>query len=149
MEPPRQGRLPRSRTRTGAARNLRRHQGLPPETLSVFADLALHRVNKSSLPQPVRLQQHPPAFASSRIGSRSGVVRYDKFSGCPSTSFNRYEDMFDEDDVSKVTLPAWPGQGYGRHWLPSGLLVQFVSCPYSDVFDLLYDLDLCMYPFVS
>ena len=53
--------------------------------------------------------------------------------------------MFDEDDVSKVTLPAWPGQGYGRHWLSSGLLVQFVSCPYSDVFDLLYDLDLMLY----
>ena len=30
-----------------------------------------------------------PAFASSQIGSRSGVVRYDKFSGCPSASFNR------------------------------------------------------------
>ena len=52
--------------------------------------------------------------------------------------------MFEEDDVSKVTLPAWPGQGYGRHWLSSGLLVQFVSCPYSDAFDLLYDLDLCI-----
>ena len=52
--------------------------------------------------------------------------------------------MFKEDDVSKVTLPAWPGQGYGRHWLSSGLLVQFVSCPYSDVFALLYDLDLCI-----
>nr|XP_051217155.1 uncharacterized protein LOC127334673 [Lolium perenne] len=64
------------------------------------------------------------AFASSRIGLRSGVVRYDKFSGCFSASFNRYEDMFDEDNVSKVTLPAWPGQGYGRHWLSSGLLVQ-------------------------
>ena len=50
----------------------------------------------------------------------------------------------DRDDVSKVTLPAWPGQGYGRHWLPSGLLVQFVSCPYSDAFDLLYDSDLCI-----
>ena len=50
--------------------------------------------------------------------------------------------MYDEDDVSKVTLPAWPGQGYGRHRLSSGLLVQFVSCPYSDVFDLLYDSDL-------
>ena len=49
-----------------------------------------------------------------------------------------------DDDVSKVTLPAWPGQGYGRHWLSSGLLVQFVSCPYSDVFDLLYDLELCL-----
>ena len=52
--------------------------------------------------------------------------------------------MFDEDDVSKVTLPAWPGQGYGRHWLSSRLLVQFVSCPYSDVFDFLYDSDLCI-----
>ena len=30
-----------------------------------------------------------PAFASSRIGSRSGDVRYDKFSGCSSASFNR------------------------------------------------------------
>ena len=29
-------------------------------------------------------------------------------------------------------------------WLSSGLLVQFVSCLYSDVFDLLYDLDLCI-----
>ena len=50
--------------------------------------------------------------------------------------------MFDEGDASEVTLPAWPGQDYGRHWLSLGLLVQFVSCPYSDVFDLLYDLDL-------
>nr|XP_051182424.1 uncharacterized protein LOC127296400 isoform X4 [Lolium perenne]XP_051182425.1 uncharacterized protein LOC127296400 isoform X5 [Lolium perenne]XP_051182426.1 uncharacterized protein LOC127296400 isoform X6 [Lolium perenne] len=49
----------------------------------------------------------------SRIGSRSGAVRYAKSSGCSSASYNRYEDMFDEDDVSKVTLPAWPGQGYG------------------------------------
>ena len=55
-------------------------------------------------------------------------------------TFDRYEI----DDVSKVTLPAWLGQGYGRHWLSSGLLVQFVSCPYSDVFDLLNDLDLCI-----
>ena len=47
-------------------------------------------------------------------------------------------------DVSKVTLPAWPGQGYGRHRLSSGLLVPFVSCPYSDVFDFLYDSDLCI-----
>ena len=53
-------------------------------------------------------------------------------------TFDRYEI----DDVSKVTLSAWPGQGYGRHWLSSGLLVQFVSFPYSDVFDLLYDSDL-------
>jgi len=32
----------------------------------------------------------------------------------------------DRDDVSKVTLPAWPGQGYDASWLSSGLLVQFV-----------------------
>ena len=32
----------------------------------------------------------------------------------------------DRDDVSKVTLPAWPGQGYDAIWLSSGLLVQFV-----------------------
>lgn len=49
-----------------------------------------------------------------------------------------------DDDVSKVTLPTWPGQGYGRHWLSLGLLVPFVSCLYSDVFDLLYDSDLCV-----
>ena len=49
-----------------------------------------------------------------------------------------------KNDVSKVTLPAWPRQGYGRHRLSSGLLVQFVSCPYSDVFDFLYDSDLCI-----
>nr|XP_051194084.1 uncharacterized protein LOC127307401 isoform X2 [Lolium perenne] len=41
---------------------------------------------------PTALQR----FASSRIGSRSGVVRYDKISGCPSASFNRYEDQYDE-----------------------------------------------------
>nr|XP_051183729.1 uncharacterized protein LOC127297463 isoform X1 [Lolium perenne]XP_051183730.1 uncharacterized protein LOC127297463 isoform X2 [Lolium perenne]XP_051183731.1 uncharacterized protein LOC127297463 isoform X3 [Lolium perenne]XP_051183732.1 uncharacterized protein LOC127297463 isoform X4 [Lolium perenne]XP_051183733.1 uncharacterized protein LOC127297463 isoform X5 [Lolium perenne] len=85
-----------------------------------------------------------PRFASSRISRRVGAS-YDEISGCPSASFNRYEDMFDEDDASKVTLPAWPGQGYGRHRLSSGLLVQFVSCPYSDIFDLLYDLDLMLY----
>ena len=49
-----------------------------------------------------------------------------------------------ENDVSKVTLPAWPGQGYGCHRLSSGLLVPFVYCPYSDVFDFLYDSDLCI-----
>ncbi|XP_071679314.1 uncharacterized protein [Lolium perenne] len=85
------------------------------------------------------------AFASSRIGSRSVDVRYDEFSDKFFCSFSQVRD----DDVSKVTLPAWPGQGYGRYWLSSGLLVQFVSCPYSDVFGLLYDMDLCMYLFVS
>ena len=48
----------------------------------------LHHVGSSVV--VVRL--HPmcvPAFASSRIGSRIGVVRYDKLSGCPSASFNR------------------------------------------------------------
>ena len=67
---------------------------------------------------------------------------------CLSSSFcrqpvARLSQVWD-DNVSKVTLPAWPGQGYGRYRLSSGLLVQFVSCPYSDVFDLLYDLDLCI-----
>nr|XP_051185903.1 uncharacterized protein LOC127299907 [Lolium perenne] len=41
---------------------------------------------------PPSVRQAPvrcSAFASSWIGSRSGVVRYDKFSGCSSTSFNR------------------------------------------------------------
>nr|XP_051224101.1 uncharacterized protein LOC127342190 [Lolium perenne] len=69
----------------------------------------------SGSPSPPPPRRAPQAFASSRIGSRSGAVRYDKFSGCSSASFNRYEDMFDEDDASEVTLPAWPGQGYGRH----------------------------------
>jgi hypothetical protein len=53
--------------------------------------------------------------------------------------------MFSEGDARKVTLPAWLGQGYGRHRLSAGLLVQFVSCPYSNIFDLLYDLDLMLY----
>nr|XP_051207315.1 uncharacterized protein LOC127323172 [Lolium perenne] len=109
-----------------------------------FASSVVYPPGQPSSPSPPPPRRAPQAFASSRIGSRSGVVRYDKFSGCSSASFNRYEDMFDEDDASKVTLPAWPGQGYGRHWLSSGLLVQFVSCPYSDVFTLLYDLDLCI-----
>nr|XP_051219293.1 uncharacterized protein LOC127336518 [Lolium perenne] len=99
-------------------------------------------LRRSTRPDPA---QYSAAFASSRIGSRSGVVRYDEFSDKFFCSFSQVRD----DDVSKVTLPAWPGQGYGRHWLSSGLLVQFVSCPYSDVFDLLYDLDLCIYLFVS
>nr|XP_051180196.1 uncharacterized protein LOC127294425 isoform X1 [Lolium perenne]XP_051180197.1 uncharacterized protein LOC127294425 isoform X2 [Lolium perenne] len=42
------------------------------------------------------------AFASSRIGSRSGVVRYDKF----FCSFSQVRD----DDVSKVTLPLGSGE---------------------------------------
>nr|XP_051227404.1 uncharacterized protein LOC127345038 [Lolium perenne] len=61
-------------------------------------------------PQPSQLPRQPPwtrasvnqgssplASASSRIGSRSGVVRYDKFSGCSSATFNRYEDRYDEE----------------------------------------------------
>ena len=50
-----------------------------------------------------------------------------------------------DDDVSKVTLLAWPRQGNGRHRLSSGLLVPFVSCLYSGVFDFLYDSDLVLY----
>nr|XP_051215909.1 uncharacterized protein LOC127333568 [Lolium perenne] len=84
----------------------------------------LLRATSTFVPEPNRFTIELQAFASSRIGPRSGVVRYDKFSGCSSASFNRYEDRYDEGDVSKVTLPAWPGRGYGRHRLSSGLLVQ-------------------------
>ena len=52
--------------------------------------------------------------------------------------------ILSDDDVSKVTLPACHGHGYGRHWLSSALLVKIVSCPYSDVFGFLYDSDLCI-----
>nr|XP_051188958.1 uncharacterized protein LOC127302534 isoform X1 [Lolium perenne] len=48
-------------------------------------------------PMHARPSSRRPAFASSRIGSRSGAVRYAKFSGCPSASFNRYEDRYDEE----------------------------------------------------
>nr|XP_051211358.1 uncharacterized protein LOC127328825 [Lolium perenne] len=96
-----------------------------------FASLA---ATSASLVPPVSDARVEP------LGSRSGDVRYDEFSDKFFCSFSQVRD----DDVSKVTLPAWPGQGYGRRWLSSGLLVQFVSCPYSDVFDLLYDLDLCI-----
>nr|XP_051226296.1 uncharacterized protein LOC127344118 [Lolium perenne] len=104
-------------------------------TVCIFIDPGV-----ASRPRAFPFAYAPPAFASSRIGSRSGDVRYDEFSDKFFYSFSQVQD----DDVSKVTLPAWPGQGYGRQWLSSGLLVQFVSCPYSDVFDLLYDLDLCI-----
>jgi hypothetical protein len=41
---------------------------------------------------------------------------------------HRWPDLhrYGSDDVSKVTLPAWPGQGYGRHRLSSGLLGPFI-----------------------
>nr|XP_051202413.1 uncharacterized protein LOC127316032 [Lolium perenne] len=58
------------------------------------------------------------AFASSRIGSRSVDVRYDEFSDKFFCSFSQVRD----GDVSKVTLPAWPGQGYGRSLLSSRTL---------------------------
>ena len=35
---------------------------------------------------------------------------------CPLSAPFRL-DRYVIGDVSKVTLPAWPGQGYGRHWL--------------------------------
>nr|XP_051201174.1 uncharacterized protein LOC127314696 isoform X1 [Lolium perenne] len=116
------------RTPCGRARTVRQ--------LSAMLAAISTRGSRSS----ASLAQIHPAFASSRIGSRSGDVRYVEFSDKFFCSFSQVRD----DDVSKVTLPAWPGQGYGCHWLSSGLLVQFVSCPYSDVFDLLYDLDLCI-----
>nr|XP_051178713.1 uncharacterized protein LOC127293181 isoform X1 [Lolium perenne] len=116
-----------------------------PSSTSTPAAGVFNHLRSLSAPLSSSSAPREHAFASSRIGSRSGVVRYDEFSDKFFCSFPQVRD----DDVSKVTLPAWPGQGYGRHWLSSGLLVQFVSCPYSDAFDLLYDLDLCMYLFVS
>jgi hypothetical protein len=46
----------------------------------------------------------------------------------PSFVGNCWPDLhrYGSDDVSKVTLPAWPGQGYGRHRLSSDFLVPFV-----------------------
>ena len=43
-----------------------------------------------------------------------------------SASVRQMLQVCDRDDVSKVTLLAWPGQGYDAIWLSSGLLVQFV-----------------------
>nr|XP_051207153.1 uncharacterized protein LOC127322781 [Lolium perenne] len=58
-----------------------------------------------------RTNLQPIAFASSWIGSRSGVVRYDEFSGCLSASFN--EQAFPlylrpcEDLVAGGTTTSW------------------------------------------
>nr|XP_051223069.1 uncharacterized protein LOC127341301 isoform X2 [Lolium perenne] len=83
-------------------------------TVHIFIDPGV-----ASRPRAFPFAYAPPAFASSRIGSRSGVVRYDKFSGCSSASFNRYEDMFDEDDVSK----GYPsGLAWAGLWTPLGYL---------------------------
>ena len=35
-------------------------------------------------------------------------------------------DRYEIDNVSKVTLPAWLGQGMDATWLSSGLLIPFV-----------------------
>ena len=54
------------------------------------------------------------------------------------------------DDVSKVTLPAWPGQGMDATWLSSGLLVHLYSCPYSDAISISVVIWIfVLYPFVS
>ncbi|XP_051188055.1 uncharacterized protein [Lolium perenne] len=66
----------------------RNHAPAPPRQLPSQRPL---------VPQSANVASSPSAFASSRIGSRSGVVRYAKFSGCPSASFNRYEDRYDEE----------------------------------------------------
>src|SRR3954467_5367135 len=36
---------------------------------------------------------------------------------CPLPAPLLFLAGFEIDVVSRVTLPAWPGQGYGRHWL--------------------------------
>jgi hypothetical protein len=61
---------------------------------------------------------------------------------------NLWPDAFDRygsDDVSKVTLPAWPGQGLDaivtfRPLRPICILVRTRI-----LFCFMYDLDLCMY----
>nr|XP_051224183.1 uncharacterized protein LOC127342289 isoform X2 [Lolium perenne] len=64
---------------------------IPPVILCQrhLSSLPCQRQVSSSLARSSAPVAGPPsAFASSRIGSRSGVVRYAKFSGCPSASFN-------------------------------------------------------------
>src|SRR4051812_24546321 len=36
---------------------------------------------------------------------------------CPLPAPLLFLAGFEIDVISRVTLPAWPGQGYGRHWL--------------------------------
>ena len=55
-----------------------------------------------------------------------------------------------KDDISKVTLPVWPGQGMDATWLSSGLLVPFVflsvlGCYFAFVVIWIF----VMYPFVK
>ena len=49
-----------------------------------------------------------PAFASSWIGSRSGVVRYDEFSGCSSPVFHRRAHLFTYFIVSVSLFSFYP-----------------------------------------
>nr|XP_051192268.1 uncharacterized protein LOC127305780 isoform X1 [Lolium perenne]XP_051192269.1 uncharacterized protein LOC127305780 isoform X2 [Lolium perenne] len=119
-----------------------RRAGLGPGSRFPTSPRSIPTSSAARKPHPrLPLPRHRRTLSLLRLPGRH---RPTSSSFTTSSASPRYEDMFDEDDVSKVTLPAWPGQGYGRHWLSSGLLVQFVSCPYSDVFDLLYDLDLCI-----
>jgi hypothetical protein len=53
--------------------------------------------------------------------------------------------MYGIANVSKVTLPVWPGQGYGLPRLSSGLLGPFVFLSILRCyFCFMYDLDICI-----
>ena len=67
----------------------------------------LHHAGSSAV--VVRL--HPmcvPAFASSRIGSRSGVVRYDEFTGSSSATFHRRAHLFTYFTISVSLISCYP-----------------------------------------
>ena len=67
----------------------------------------LHHAGSSA----VVVKLHPlcvPAFASSRIGSRSGVVRYDEFSGSSSAAFHRGAHLFPYFTVSVSLIYCYP-----------------------------------------
>ena len=49
-----------------------------------------------------------PAFASSRIGSRSGVVRYDEFFGSSSAVFHRWAHLFPYFTISVSLFYCYP-----------------------------------------